>query len=107
MEESAHFANATERNSRNNERRGCEKRENEPTPDCWRRGGWEHAGMGRSSLGAGALIPARGPTCQILIIIQLPMCRSTKTQVDPSSALKRSKHHQSDPSNVRGILSSS
>ena len=34
-------------------------------------------------------------------------CRSTETQVDPSSALKRTKHHQSDPSNVLGILGSS
>ena len=30
-------------------------------------------------------------------------CRSTKTQVNPSSALNRTKHHQSDPSNVPGI----
>ena len=34
-------------------------------------------------------------------------CRSTETQIDPSSALKRTKHHQSDPSNVLGILGSS
>ena len=34
-------------------------------------------------------------------------CRSTETQVDPSSALKRTKHHQSDPSNIPRILSSS
>ena len=34
-------------------------------------------------------------------------CRSTKTQVNPSSALKRTKHHQSDSSNVPGILGSS
>ena len=34
-------------------------------------------------------------------------CRSTKTQVNPSSALKRPKHHQSDQSIVPGILSSS
>ena len=31
-------------------------------------------------------------------------CRSTKTQVNPSSALKTTKHHQSNPSNVPGIL---
>ena len=36
-----------------------------------------------------------------------PHCRSTKTQVNPGSALKRTKHHQSDPSNVPGILGSS
>ena len=34
-------------------------------------------------------------------------CHSMETQVDPSSALKRTKHHQSDPSNVPGILGSS
>ena len=34
-------------------------------------------------------------------------CRSTETQVNPSSALKRTKHHQSDPSIVPGILGSS
>ena len=33
-------------------------------------------------------------------------CRSTKTQVNPSSALNRTKHHQSNPSNVPGILDS-
>ena len=33
-------------------------------------------------------------------------CRSTKTQVNPSSALSRTKHHQSNPSNVPGILDS-
>ena len=33
-------------------------------------------------------------------------CRSTKTQVNPGSALNRSKHHQSNPSNVPGILDS-
>ena len=33
-------------------------------------------------------------------------CRSTKTQVNPSSALNRTKHHQSNPSNVLGILDS-
>ena len=31
-------------------------------------------------------------------------CRSTETLVNPSSALKRTKHHQSDPSIVPGIL---
>ena len=35
-----------------------------------------------------------------------PRCRSTKTQVNPSSALNRIKHHQSNPSNVPGILDS-
>ena len=34
-------------------------------------------------------------------------CRSTKAQVVPSSALNRTKHHQSNPSNVPGILYSS
>ena len=34
-------------------------------------------------------------------------CRSTKTQVVPSSALNRAKYHQSNPSNVPGILYSS
>ena len=34
------------------------------------------------------------------------LCRSTKTQVNPSSALNRTKHHQSNPSNVPGILDS-
>ena len=34
-------------------------------------------------------------------------CRSTKTQVNPNSALKGTKHHRSDPSNVPGILGSS
>ena len=29
-----------------------------------------------------------------------------KTQINPSSAFNRTKHHQSDPSNVRGILGS-
>ena len=33
-------------------------------------------------------------------------CCSTKTQVNPSSALNRIKHHQSNPSNVPGILDS-
>ena len=33
-------------------------------------------------------------------------CRSTKTQVNPSSALNRTKHHQSNPSNIPGILDS-
>ena len=33
-------------------------------------------------------------------------CQSTKTQVNPSSALNRIKHHQSNPSNVPGILDS-
>ena len=33
-------------------------------------------------------------------------CCSTKTQVNPSSALNRTKHHQSNPSNVPGILDS-
>ena len=36
----------------------------------------------------------------------LSVCRSTKTQVNPSSALNRTKHHQSNPSNVPGILDS-
>ena len=36
-----------------------------------------------------------------------PDCRSTKTQINPSSALKGIKHHQSDPSNIPGILGSS
>ena len=36
----------------------------------------------------------------------LSTCRSTKTQVNPNSALKTAKHHQSDPSNVPGILGS-
>ena len=36
----------------------------------------------------------------------LSNCRSTKTQVNPSSALNRIKHHQSNPSNVPGILDS-
>ena len=34
------------------------------------------------------------------------ICRSTKTQVNLSSALNRTKHHQSNPSNVPGILDS-
>ena len=34
-------------------------------------------------------------------------CRSMETQVDPSSDLKMTKHHQSDPSNILGILGSS
>ena len=33
-------------------------------------------------------------------------CRNTKTQVNPSSALNRTKHHQSNPSIVPGILDS-
>ena len=33
-------------------------------------------------------------------------CRSTKTQVNHSSALNRIKHHQSNPSNVPRILDS-
>ena len=33
-------------------------------------------------------------------------CRSMKTQVNPNSALNRTKHHQSNPSNVPGILGS-
>ena len=33
-------------------------------------------------------------------------CCSTKTQANPSSALERTKHHQSNPSNVLGILGS-
>ena len=38
--------------------------------------------------------------------LPVEMCRSTKTQVNPSSALKRTKHHQSDPSNIPEILGS-
>ena len=76
MEESAHFANATECNGRKTERHGRKRREIEPTPDCCRGGGWECVGMGGSSSGGGALTPARDPTCQILIIIQLPMFES-------------------------------
>ena len=34
---------------------------------------------------------------------RLHLCCSTKTQVNPSSALNRTKHHQSNPSNVPGI----
>ena len=34
-------------------------------------------------------------------------CRSTENPSTPSSALKRTKHHQSDPSNVPRILGSS
>ena len=34
-------------------------------------------------------------------------CGSTKTQVNPDSALKRPKHHQSDQSIVPGIPGSS
>ena len=34
-------------------------------------------------------------------------CRSTKTQVNPSNALERPKHHQSDQSIILGILGSS
>ena len=37
----------------------------------------------------------------------LKTCRSTRTQVNPNSALKGTKHHQSDPSNVPRILGSS
>ena len=37
---------------------------------------------------------------------QLSKCRNTKTQVNPSSALNRTKHHQSNPSIVPGILDS-
>ena len=33
-------------------------------------------------------------------------CHNTKTQVNPSSALNRTKHHQSNPSIVPGILDS-
>ena len=33
-------------------------------------------------------------------------CRNTKTQVNPSSALNTTKHHQSNPSIVPGILDS-
>ena len=33
-------------------------------------------------------------------------CRSTKTQINPISAFNRTKHHQSDLSNVLGILGS-
>ena len=36
--------------------------------------------------------------------IRHSMRRSTKTQVIPSSALNRTKHHQSNPSNIPGIL---
>ena len=58
-EVSAHFPTASERTKR---------RVNEARPRCWRRGGWEHAGMGGDSSGGGALIPRRGPTYQIVII---------------------------------------
>ena len=34
------------------------------------------------------------------------LCCCTKTQVNPSSALNKTKHHQSNPSNVPGILDS-
>ena len=40
------------------------------------------------------------------IINALVKCRSTKTQVNPSSALNRTKHHQNNPSNVPGTLDS-
>ena len=36
----------------------------------------------------------------------VPGCRNTKTQVNPSNALNRTKHHQSNPSIVPGILDS-
>ena len=81
MEESAHCASATEHNSRKRERRGCERKENEPTSDCWRGGGWKRLGMRGNSSGDNALTLARGPTCQILIIIQLPMFESVGTQI--------------------------
>ena len=74
---------ATERNSSKRERRGRERRENELTPGCWRGGGWKRAGMGGNSSGGGALTPARSPTCQILIIIQLPMFESFLKLLSP------------------------
>ena len=37
----------------------------------------------------------------------IAFCRSTETQVNPSSALKGTKHYQSDPKIVPGILGSS
>ena len=46
MEVSAYFATTMERNGRQSEWCGCERRENEPRPHCWRGGGWERAGMG-------------------------------------------------------------
>ena len=55
------------------DRRGRERRENESRGHCWRGGGWERAGMEGSCSGGGVFIPARGPTCQILIMIQFPM----------------------------------
>ena len=39
-------------------------------------------------------------------VLATSWCRSTKTQVNPSSALNRTKHHQSNPSNVPRILDS-
>ena len=44
---------------------------------------------------------------QFLVLVCCTNCRSTETQVNPSSALKRTKHHQSDLSIVPGILGSS
>ena len=83
MEKSAQCANATERNGTMRERRGRERRENELSLDCWRGGGWKHAGMGGSSLGNGALTPARGPTYQIVIIIHLHMFESSLKLLSP------------------------
>ena len=43
---------------------------------------------------------------KLMVGLYLTAYRSTKTQVNPSSALNRTKHHQSNPSNVPGILDS-
>ena len=42
----------------------------------------------------------------LLANFECAVCRNTKTQVNPSSALNRTKHHQSNPSIVPGILDS-
>ena len=55
-----------------------------------------------------AIVDCKEPRArkELEFLVPLLYCRSTKTQVNPSSALNRIKHHQSNPSNVLGILDS-
>ena len=62
------------------DRRGREKRENEPRGVRWRGGGWKGAGMGGSCSGGGTFISARGLH---VIMIPFPMFESSLNLLSP------------------------
>ena len=78
----------------NPERHSPEHAEAAPTPILEGPGEAQHAGSPPQTRMSP---PSEGPAA----------CRCTKIQVIPNSALNRTKHHQSNPSNVPGILYSS